>query len=96
MMDTLRSTSRCLSDNHESTKARKHESPFRSFRVFGFSCLILVVLTPSAFAQQPQPGHTLTLAEALEIAEKKSEAIGIARAGVGRAEGERRRAKSAL
>ncbi|HEU5305122.1 MAG TPA: TolC family protein [Gemmatimonadales bacterium] len=47
-------------------------------------------------AQEPgQRGRTLTLAEALDIAEKRSETVGIARAGVGRAEGEQRRARSA-
>lgn len=70
-------------------------SLLRSFRAFAFSCWLFVLSPPSAFAQEPKPAHTLTLAEALEIAEKKSEAIGIARAGVGRAEGERRRARSA-
>jgi len=37
----------------------------------------------------------LTLAEALDIAERKSETVGIARADVARAEGDRRRARSA-
>lgn len=54
----------------------------------------LVLLAHPAVAQQSPEGRPLTLAEALDIAEKRSESIGIARAGVGRAEGERRRARS--
>jgi outer membrane protein len=45
-------------------------------------------------AQQPQPS-SLTLNQALELAEKKSETVGIARAELARAEGDRRRARSA-
>jgi outer membrane protein TolC len=48
-----------------------------------------------AVAQEAQQGKALTLAEALEIAEKKSESVGIARAELARAEGDRRRARSA-
>jgi len=81
--------------NHESTKARKHEPVFRSFRVFVFSCLFFVVTTPDLAAQQRQQGRALTLSEALELAEKRSESVGIARAGLVRAEGDRRRARSA-
>jgi outer membrane protein len=44
-------------------------------------------------AQQPQ-GRPLTLAQALDIAERKSETVGLARADLARAEGERRRARS--
>jgi outer membrane protein len=44
-------------------------------------------------AQRAQ-GRTLTLAEALDIAEKESETVGIARAELARAEGDRRRARS--
>jgi outer membrane protein len=47
-------------------------------------------------AQQAEPaGPRLTLNEALDIAEKKSETVGIARAELARAEGDRRRARSA-
>jgi outer membrane protein TolC len=47
-------------------------------------------------AQQAEPaGRPLTLNEALDIAEKKSETVGIARADLARAEGDRRRARSA-
>ncbi|MEA2723669.1 MAG: hypothetical protein QOH59_1440 [Gemmatimonadales bacterium] len=59
------------------------------------SCLLFVVVVPDLAAQQSQPGRALTLSEALELAEKRSESIGIARAGVTRAEGDRRRARSA-
>lgn len=59
------------------------------------SFLFFVVLTPAASAQEGQQGRALTLSEALSLAEKRSEAIGIARAGLARAEGDRRRARSA-
>ena len=55
----------------------------------------LLLLAHPVLAQQRTEVRPLTLVEALDIAEKRSEAIGIARAGVGRAEGERRRARSA-
>src|SRR5688572_236931 len=46
-------------------------------------------------AQEAQrAGRQLTLAEALEIAEQRSEAVGIARAGLSRAEGEKQQARS--
>src|SRR5688572_30521223 len=46
-------------------------------------------------AQEAQrTGRQLTLAEALEIAEQRSEAVGIARAGLSRAEGEKQQARS--
>ncbi len=61
--------------------------------VFVFSCLLVVV--PDLVAQHRQPGRALTLSEALELAEKRSESIGIARAGLARATGDRRRARSA-
>jgi outer membrane protein len=47
-----------------------------------------------ASAQERQQGRTLTLAEALEIAEKESETVGIAQAGIESARGEQRRARS--
>src|SRR3954471_7200106 len=47
-------------------------------------------------AQQPtlSQARTLTLAQALEIAERNSETVGIAREELARAEGDRRRARS--
>jgi outer membrane protein TolC len=64
---------------------------------FRISCLLLLltVMVPELSAQEPQPGRAVTLAEALEIAEKRSETVGIARAGLSRAEGERQQARSA-
>ena len=62
---------------------------------FLLPCLLLVVGASRVSAQQRQQGRALTLAEALELAEKRSESIGIARAGLARAEGDRRRARSA-
>jgi outer membrane protein len=47
-----------------------------------------------ASAQVAQQARALTLAEALEIAEKESENVGIARAGIEAARGEQRRARS--
>ncbi|HEY3011661.1 MAG TPA: TolC family protein [Gemmatimonadales bacterium] len=51
--------------------------------------------TQPAAAQEHQQGRGLTLAEALDIAERKSETVGIARAELARAQGDRRRARSA-
>ena len=50
----------------------------------------------SLAAQQPtlSQARTLTLAQALEIAERNSETVGIAREELARAEGDRKRAKS--
>jgi outer membrane protein TolC len=48
-----------------------------------------------ASAQVAQQG-TLSLAEALGIAEKESETVGVARAGIEAARGEQRRARSEL
>lgn len=68
--------------------------PFRGLPfVLAGSLLLLVALVPTASAQKQ--GRQLTLSEALGLAEKQSESIGIARAGVTRAEGDRRRARSA-
>ena len=63
---------------------------------FVFSCLLLLLLivAPELTAQEWQQSRALTLAEALEIAEKRSETVGIARAGLSRAEGERQQARS--
>jgi outer membrane protein TolC len=60
--------------------------------------LVLVgacVLPAWLSAQTPATGRQLTLNDALDIAEKESETVGIARAEVARAEGERRQARSA-
>lgn len=62
-----------------------------------FLAASLVVLLPTlAFAQDapPVPTGPLTLEQVLALAEARSEAIGIARTGVARAEGEQRRARS--
>src|SRR4051812_6351746 len=64
--------------------------------VAAFSALLwLSPVTPRLVAQESQAGRALTLEEALEIAEKRSETVGIARAGLARAEGERQQARSA-
>ncbi|HEX5962776.1 MAG TPA: hypothetical protein VFY42_03550, partial [Gemmatimonadales bacterium] len=66
-----------------------------NFVVFVFSCLLFLIGVPELAAQEQQQGRPLTLEEALEIAEKQSETVGIARAGLSRAEGESRQARSA-
>jgi len=55
---------------------------------------LLFVVAADLAAQERQQGRALTLAEALEIANKESESIGIARAGIQSARGEQRRARS--
>ena len=71
-------------------------TPARSgFHVLLFSCLFSVITMPGLAAQERQQGRALALSEALELAEKKSETVGIARAELVRAEGDRRRARSA-
>ena len=65
------------------------------FRVLLFSCLFSVITVPGLAAQERQQGRALALSEALELAEKKSETVGIARAELVRAEGDQRRARSA-
>jgi outer membrane protein TolC len=58
--------------------------------------LLLLGLAGGLAAQTPAPApRPLSLVEALDIAEGQSEAVGIARQDVARAEGERRRARSA-
>jgi outer membrane protein len=66
------------------------------FRAFGLSCLLLLffVVVPELAAQERQQGRALTLSEAIEIANKESETVGIARAGIESARGEQRRARS--
>jgi outer membrane protein len=49
----------------------------------------------AAQAVSPSAARPLTLAEALDIAERKSETVGIAREELARAQGDRRRARSA-
>lgn len=62
------------------------------------SILALALTAGSAIAQEPQapavPSGPLTLEQVLEMAQSRSEAIGIARIGVQRAEGEQIRARS--
>jgi outer membrane protein len=59
--------------------------------------LLGLVLPGILSAQTPTlvPARPLTLSQALDIAEKQSETVGIARAELARTEGERRRARSA-
>src|SRR4051812_9532670 len=60
---------------------------------FGIAvCLLLNGVAVSLAAQQ---AGTLSLNQALELAEKKSESVGLARAEVARSEGDRRRVRSA-
>lgn len=59
------------------------------------AAVLVALLSAPLAAQQPAPAvQRLTLAEALELAEQKSEAVGIARAEVVRAKAERRRSRS--
>ena len=53
-----------------------------------------LVLTGRLGAQTPAVGRPLSLSQALEIAEKQSESVGLARAELARAQGDRRRARS--
>ena len=57
----------------------------------------LSLLLTAAHSQEPQtpPVKPLSLVQALEIAERESESVGIARSDLARAQGERRRARSA-
>ena len=59
------------------------------------ACSLLLGAASELGAQETQPQRVLTLSEALDIAEKRSETVGIARAGVLRAEGQRQQARSA-
>ncbi len=59
------------------------------------SALFLSLVNLPLAGQEPARGaRQMTLIEALELAEQKSEAVGIAKADVARAQGERRRARS--
>ena len=61
------------------------------FALAGFLISCLYVPRLASQANQPLP---ITLSQALDLAEKKSETVGIARAELARAEGDRRRARS--
>jgi outer membrane protein TolC len=63
---------------------------------FVFVLWCLVDTAADAAAQALHQGRALSLVEALEIAEKESETIGIARAGIEAARGEQRRARSEI
>lgn len=84
-------------------------STFTSARILGpallcrtvvaaFALLVLPVAPAaaqtSATAVEPPPARPLSLLEALDLAERRSETVGIARADVSRALGDRRRARS--
>lgn len=65
-------------------------------KALAVALLIAPILAGPLAGQSAAPaGRPLALAEALEIAEKRSETVGIAQAGLARAEGNRRRARSA-
>ena len=78
------------------------ESPMRSgiggqhraSRLAFVAFLWAMAATPCAQAQERQQQRTLTLSEALELAERRSETVGIAQAGLSRAQGERQQARS--
>jgi outer membrane protein len=72
-------------------------SPALYFRILVCAGMLWMLgLAPrSVAAQEVREGRALTIGEALEIAEKQSETVGLARADLARAEGERRRARSA-
>jgi outer membrane protein TolC len=63
-------------------------------RVF-FTIVVLACQRVSLGASQQGQIRSLTLSQALELAEKQSETVGIARAELSRAEGDRHRARSA-
>jgi outer membrane protein len=70
---------------------------FARGRRFAFSCLLVLFAPPLPLeAQVPQQSRLLSLEHALEIAQKESENLGIARAGIESARGEQRRARSEL
>jgi outer membrane protein len=82
--------------------AREHlmkTYPSRGVRLFVLSTLLwccgTTVGVRAAAAQERVQRRALTLAEALDIAERHSETVGIAREELARAEGDRRRARSA-
>lgn len=90
-------------ENHENTKQNENKttnkvlscsSRFRLPFVLSCSLLLFLAVAQTASGQERQL-RALTLSQALELAEKRSESIGIARAGLARAAGDRRRARSA-
>jgi len=86
---------------HENTKERTSTvcdySPcFRLPFVIPCFLLLFVTVAPTVFAQDGKQARTLSLVEALDIAEKESETVGAARAGIQAARGEQRRARSEL
>jgi outer membrane protein TolC len=62
--------------------------------VAGSLVVLLAVVPADAQEAPPVPAGPLTLEQALDLAEGRSEAVGIARTGVARAEGEQVRARS--
>src|SRR3954469_24959286 len=60
-----------------------------------FGIAVCVLLNGGAVSLAAQQAGTLSLNQALELAEKKSESVGLARAEVARSEGDRRRVRSA-
>jgi outer membrane protein TolC len=59
------------------------------------SCLVvLAATTPGSLEAQEPQGRYLSLEQALDLAEKESETVGVARAGIEAARGEQRRARS--
>lgn len=66
-------------------------------RLVALAAVLLLSAVASAQAQNPRPAaaRPLSLSEALEIAERESESVGLAQGDLARAEGERRRARSA-
>jgi outer membrane protein len=94
--------------NHGNTEAtgKKPDSPNRILSlilqfVIAFGLVSVNSVVPwlsggvmPASAQVAQKARALSLGEALEIAEKESEQVGIARAGIEAARGEQRRARS--
>jgi outer membrane protein TolC len=58
------------------------------------SCVLLVLAVPGPLAAQSAQERYLSLEQALEQAEKESETVGVARAGIEIARGQQRRARS--
>ena len=58
--------------------------------------MILLALAAPGWAQQtPSPAsRPLSIEQALDLADRESEAVGLARSGLAQAQGERRRARS--
>jgi outer membrane protein len=64
-------------------------------KFYFFAVVVISCLRGSLLASQESQARALTLSQALELAEKESETVGIARAELARAEGDQRRARSA-